>query len=510
MVEDPQWELAILGTVHSFYQRLLEECLCESLLVPAGLTPDEMTQPPADLPAAVERTRRWLRLLDLSVSPSMLRRALTADGDPEVAEALLRYFARKDRVGHDDRDKADFIVTFLYRNPRVPGQWERHGFGLDGSVPLPPFEIALMEILTDAEPLPLSENAALLLCELDALREQSERLGDFGELVDLAVVQRGRHLKSLLNEFFFHPAALASAATYNVTLDRKFKGLFHSTAGQIRTFAQDLQREGGNPFSRLDGEITVRDVAQLQEEDVLQAEYGVSQDRFRSVLRVRKALEEKMSQPLARAAAASADGATAAAPAMPAPILATTAAAQTSAHTQAASIRSGMHLVYDPAREEDRLNNVGDAVARFVRTADPQLREVVPMRSFNLVLTPAEADAFSSDFTAEQGIYGETSRMLVRMVSVLTRMGAEYEELKQKQNSTTLGGPHADALRSLVTIARHTADRAEEVFLHAEEQGLEQGAASLLESLDRLRGRADFVSEVLDGWRPLKAHESPQ
>jgi hypothetical protein len=455
------------------------------------------------LPSAVERTRRWLRLLDLSVSPSMLRRALTADGDPEVAEALLRYFARKDRVAHDDRDKADFIVTFLYRNPRVPGQWERRGFGLDGSVPLPPFEIALMEILTDAEPLPLSENAALLLCELDALREQSERLGDFGELVDLAIVQRGRHLKSLLNEYFFHPAALASSATYNVTLDRKFKGLFHSTAGQIRTIAQDVQREGGNPFSRLDGEITVRDVAQLQEDDVLQAEYGVSQDRFRSVLRVRKALEEKISQPLARAAAAAADSA------MPAPILATTTAVQTGAHTQAASIRSGMHLVYDPAREEDRLSTVGAAVARFVRTADPQLREVVPMRSFNLVLTPAEADAFSSDFMAEQGIYGETSRMLVRMVSVLTRMGAEYEELKLKQNSTTLGGPHADALRSLVTIARQTADRAEEVFLHAEEQGLEQGAASLLESLDRLRGRADFVSEVLDGWRPLKAQEHP-
>jgi hypothetical protein len=98
--------------------------------------------------------------------------------------------------------------------------------------------------------------------------------------------------------------------------------------------------------------------------------------------------------------------------------------------------------------------------------------------------------------------------MLVRIVAVITRMGAEYGELRHKQNSKTLSGPHADALRFLVEVARQTAGSAEEVFLSAETQGVEHGAVAVLESLDRLRGRADFLQEVLQGWRSLQPAEA--
>ena len=484
MVQDPRWELAILSTVHSFYQKLLEECLHSSLLVPAGLDSDSLADPAGDLTETVGRMRRWLRLLDLSVSTAMLRQGLTADGDPELAEALLRYFAHKVNPGDTDRDKADFVVTFLYRNPRVPGQWESRGFGLDGSVPLPPFEIALMEVLTDAEPPLLTEHAALVLCELGALREQAEGLKDFADLVDLAVVQRGRHLKALLHDWFFHPAALANAAMYNVTLSRQFDALFRAAAGEIRNSAQSLQREGGNPWTRVDAGFTVRDVAGLHEEDFLGVEYGVAQERFRSILRVKKTLQERGSL----FAAQSISDTEADAGSMTAP----------------SNMRASAFLPsYDPSHEEARIASVAESVRTFVRAADPTMREVVPMRSFNLVLTTREADAFAADYLGENNVYGETARMLVRIVAVLTRMGAEYEELKQKQNSATLGGPHADALRFLVSLARKTADEAEAIFMRAEEEGLEDGATAVLESLDRLRGRADFVSEVLDGWRGL-------
>ena len=208
MVDDPKWELAILGSVHSFYQKLLEESLADQLLVPKGLEADALSQPDIDLNDTVERMRRWLRLLDLAVTTAALRHGMAADGDPEVAEALLRYYARKANPNAADRDKIDFAATFLYRNPRVAGQWESRGMALDGVVPMSPFEIALMEILGDAESVQLQEEKALLLYELDSLRDQAETLGDFDEIMELAIVQRGRRLKQLLGDHFYHPAVL--------------------------------------------------------------------------------------------------------------------------------------------------------------------------------------------------------------------------------------------------------------------------------------------------------------
>jgi hypothetical protein len=416
----------------------------------------------------------------------MLRRGLAGDSDPEVAEALLRYYARKSNSSDADQDKADYLVTYLYKNPRVLGQWERRGLGLDGSVPLPPFEIALMEILTDSEPPPLSEQAALLLCELDSLREQAEMLHDFSEVVDLALVRRGRHLKALLGEYFFHPAALAGMAVYNMTLGRKFETLFRSAAQEIRGAAQELQRAGGNPWTRLDGEVTVRDVAGLEEEEVLTDNYLIAQERFRTMIRLKKALTERVGRSASQTASAS-----------------ETRAAKADAGTRTHAIAS-----YDPSREEARLLRVAESIRNFILAANPEMRSMVPMRSFNLVLTPAETDAFCSGDLGEDSIYGETARMLVRIVAVITRMGAEYGELRQKQNSKTLSGPHADALRFLVEVARQTAGSAEEVFLSAETQGVEHGAVAVLESLDRLRGRAAFLQEVLQGWRSLQPAEA--
>ena len=61
----------------------------------------------------------------LSFYGAMLRHALTPDTDSEVAEALLRYFVRRREPSEVNRDKTDLIATFLYRHPRVHGQWQQ-------------------------------------------------------------------------------------------------------------------------------------------------------------------------------------------------------------------------------------------------------------------------------------------------------------------------------------------------------------------------------------------------
>src|SRR6202051_4387572 len=119
--------------------------------IPRGLDEASLRQSEGDLPETLSRMYRWLHLLDMAITPAMLRQALTPDTDSEVAEALLRYFVRRREPSEVNRDKTDLISTFLYRHPRVAGQWQQHGYGLDGSLPLSPFEIALIEILADTD-----------------------------------------------------------------------------------------------------------------------------------------------------------------------------------------------------------------------------------------------------------------------------------------------------------------------------------------------------------------------
>jgi hypothetical protein len=504
MFDDPQWELAILGSVHSFYEKLVAAALHDQLLVPKGLDAESLAEPSPDLNETLVLMRQWLRLLDLAVTTSMLRTGLGADGDPELAEALLRYYAHKVDPNESDRDKTDFVATFLYKNPRVPGQWDSQGLTIDGSIPLPPFEIALMEILTQDEALPLPETAELYLFELDALREQAQKLNTFDEIMDFAIIQRGRRLKQLLGEYFYHPAILHSIAAYNVTLGRQFQSLFREAAREIKTFAQSVQRTGANPHVRLDGDVTVQDVANMQEEEVLSDEYSVAQERFQRMLRVKKSLEER--KPKSTAAMAQAAGASPTPPGvtvLPVRPVTTRPALFTGHYTSAGTV-PGMHPAaafrYDPGMEDVRLKNITDSIRKFVRTAGPKVREIVPMRSFNLVLTAAEAEAFCAEIDDDDTLQGATARALVRMVAILTRMGAEYEELKQHQNSPMIGKPHAAALRHLVQLGRGAAEQAEDIFFRTEQQNDTARAASLLESLDRLRGRADFVSEFLDRW----------
>lgn len=119
MVDDPKWELAILATVQGFYEKLLQEPLGGEVPVPAGLEAISL-QSDENVHATLLSMHRWLRLLDLAITPAMLRRALTPETDAEIAEAMLRYFTRNKDVSDANRDKTDLVATFLYRHPRVP------------------------------------------------------------------------------------------------------------------------------------------------------------------------------------------------------------------------------------------------------------------------------------------------------------------------------------------------------------------------------------------------------
>ena len=236
MAEDPKWELAILATVQGFYEKLLQDSVEGEVPVPAGLETVSL-HGEADVGETLSAMRRWLRLLDMAISPAMLRRAFNDETDPEIAEAMLRYFVRKKDHVDSDRDKTDIVSTFLYRHPRVPGQWEQRGYGLDGSLPLSPFEIALIEILADSDLPALPEEHLQTLRRFDALEEQVLRFQDLNALLESGVIQTVRQLKQTLDDCFFHPGVLATIAPYNATFGQKFDELFRAAVKEIKTFS---------------------------------------------------------------------------------------------------------------------------------------------------------------------------------------------------------------------------------------------------------------------------------
>jgi len=488
LVEDPKWELAILATVQGFYEKLLQEPVAGEVPVPAGLEAVSL-QGDAEVNETLSSMHRWLRLLDMAISPAMLRRAFTDDTDPEIAEAMLRYFTRKRDIHDVNRDKTDLVATFLYRHPRVPGQWEQRGLGLDGSLPLAPFEIALLEILADSDMPSLPEEHGQLLRRFDPLQQQAEECRDLNALLDSGVITTVREIKQALDVSFYHPGVLATIAPYNAAFGKRFDELFRAAATEIKNFADAVQEQGGTILGNVDGmDVTVEHVAALEENDLLKSDYGPALEKFRRVSRLKQALERRppirrrtqMAKPVPKPKPQAP-----AAPVRPQrPVL------------DLQALRSAV-TPQQLSMEETKLRKVEESVRVFVRVADPKFRQIVPMRFFNLTLTPQEADAYCADYLEEKNLRAGVARVLLRSVAVFARLNTEIEELKRAESSPSLWKLHADALLALLEIARTVNEHAGRVLEQAEQQSASDESKAIQASLKKLRECCELTVKTL-------------
>ena len=491
-VGEEKWELAILATVHGFYLKLLQDHFAGELPIPNGLDSDSLSSSSDKAHHTLETMQRWLELLDLAVSPAMVRCALTAETDPELAEALLRYYARKKNPSDQDRDRADLVATFLYRNPRVPGQWERRGYALDGILPIPPFEIALTEILADGEIVQLSGDDMQQLADLDILRAKAEIFRDFGAFLDSGLLEKVREIKRSLGPSFYHPSVLGYIAPFNVGLGKKFDTLFRTASFEIKKFAQSVEQRGGSIVGQVDGrDVTVDLIAAMDEEELLGSDYSTSLERFRRVTKLKKSMEGQPKLKMAAAVGVSAvtgpfaHGKLGEVPGK-------------SAHPSAPA-KPAVPPTSDPrliTLEETKLRSVEESIRAFVRAATPRLREIVPMTSFNLILTAAEADAFCADFLQEDSFRADHARILVRVVAIVARMSTEIEELKRKR-FTYLAQPHGDSVRLLLAAAKTARENAALVLDLADKRGLNEKVITLEASLQKLRERCELAEKAL-------------
>ena len=228
-------------------------------------------------------------------------------------------------------------------------------------------------------------------------------------------------------------------------------------------------------------DVTVEHVAALEESELLKVDYSTALEKFRRVSKLKQALERR--PPIRRmsyfasvptpAPAKSSRPAAKAPPARP---------------SRPALDVQAMRSAVTPQQistEETKVRQVEESIRVFVRVADPKFRQVVPMRFFNLTLTPAEADACSADYLEEKSPRGSVARVLLRIVAVVARMTTELEELKRAENSPSLWKLHADSLVALLEVASALSENAARV---AREAGARATARPARASKCRCRG----------------------
>lgn len=147
--------------------------------------------------------------------------------------------------------------------------------------------------------------------------------------------------------------------------------------------------------------------------------------------------------------------------------------------------------------EETKLRRVEESIRVFVRVADPKYRQIVPMRFFNLTLTPAEADAYSASFLEEKSPRADVARTLIRLVSVSARIRTELEELKRSQKMSSLWKLHADAVVVLLDMASTTTEEAGSVAKTAEQNGSGVASKAIHDSVSKLRNQSDVAVKTL-------------
>lgn len=472
-------DFTVLCSVHEFFLNLLCRQLHHEIPLPAGLQASAAMVADAHTGDVL---RRWLNVLDLAITPPMVRDALATAG-PDTAGAVLAYYAHKPEHVATDRDKTDFVVTWLYRHPVDGREWENGAF-----------EKRVFEIV--GEPLALPEEHRQLVREFEFIREEVDDVRHFDGLVDSSMVQRVRDIKASFGKSFYHPTVLATVASYNVDFGKKFDELFKEATRQIKAFAQNVQQQGGSVMTRVEGDVTVKNLEDMEDQKILKTDYREAQEQFRKVSKFKKAVDSKRKS-----------GGGIVAPAGPAVEI------RTVAEAKGAGARGAMphdlgeddrHATEAPGStamsqqmEDGKLRQMYDSIRNFVRAADPSRAQVVPMRHGNVVLAPHELEAYRVDYVQEKSFRADFANTLMRIVACGARVESEMVDFASKQQSAYLWKPHADALTNLVRVAQELSTSGGQLALTAQQRGLGDKANGMTTSIGKLMEKVQVATARL-------------
>jgi hypothetical protein len=523
LVQDSLKELQDLKVVHTFYLGLLEKNLGHSVPVPLEIK--NITDAPENAAALIAEFKLWLNLLDLALTPPLVRDALKTLPGLDTAHALLRYFTVKASQRSGDRDKTDCIITHLFRIPAqgdAPPAWHRpevdssYAFISQSALA---FEADLYRALVDVPTEAMSPEHVTLLQEFEYLYQELEEFRHFDQIIDSGIVQRVRELKLSLGKSFYHPDSLATLAVWNDVFGRKFDELFHDAAMQIKTFAETVQKEGGSLLSKVEGDITVKNLSEVETDEILKEDYQSAQDEFRKVSRYKKAVDsrrpvrmsprrpvpsvqEPAPAPPPRPTIPQADMVTQR-PAPPSTTFNSPQAPHSAAPRSSSKNLGAEVLAVAPSQavhnavQEGKIQSARQIIREHVRASDPKLAHIFPVKNSKITLSSAEVESFKADYQTEKSFRADYANVMMTIVAYLARMVIEVDEYNHKASSAYLWKPHADALGYLVSTLERLSMEAEQVISVARARGLAEKADSLAASLDKLRDYGRTVSQTL-------------
>jgi hypothetical protein len=526
--QDSLKELHDLKTVNTFYLGLLEKNLGHGVPVPAEVK-NAAELPANTAPENIDEVNKniklWLDLLDLALTPPLVRDAIKTLPGFETAHALLRYFTSKASQRSGDRDKTDCIITYLFRTPPDDKRkiaWQRpevdSSYAFISQAGLA-FEAELYRALDDLPTQSMPPEHVTLLQEFEYLYQELEEFRHFDQIIDSGIVQRVRELKQSLGPSFYHPDSLANLAVWNDVFGRKFDELFHDAAMQIKTFADSVQKEGGSILSRVEGDITIKNLSEVETTQILEEDYQSAQDEFRKVSKYKKAVDAKRpvrmqvgprpsvpppAAPVPRPTIPPPQGmqthgaprASANVPA--APTAATPGSRGVSSQTLKAEVLAvAPSQAVQNAVQEGKIHSARQAIKEHVRSADPKVAHIFPVKNSKIILAPPEVEAFKGEYPNEKSFRSDYANVMMTVVSYLCRMVIEVDEYNHKASSAYLWKPHADALGYLVSTLERLSMEAEQVMAVARARGLAEKAAGMSASLEKLRDYAATVSQTL-------------
>jgi hypothetical protein len=525
--QEPQKELKDLKTVHTFYLGLLEKNLGHGVPVPAEIK--IVSDSPSNIEEHNHNFKMWLDLVDMALTPPLIRDALKTLPGFETAHALLRYFTSKASQRSGDRDKTDCIITYLFRT-KIQGEqqaWQRpevdSSYAFISQAALA-FEAALYRALEDVPSESMPPEHVTLLQEFEYLYQELEEFRHFDQIIDSGIVQRVRELKQSLGKSFYHPDSLANLGVWNDIFGRKFDELFHDAAVQIKTFAESVQREGGSILSRVEGDITIKNLSEVETKELLAEDYQTAQDEFRKVSKYKKVVDSKRPvrmtppggprtpapppapapppppRPTMQPQHTGVQGPSTNVPPLPAP--APRQQGVSSQHVSSQTLNAEVLAVapsqaVQNAVQEGKIHSARQAIKEHVRGSDPTQAYIFPIKNSKITLSAAEVEAFKAEYQSEKSFRADYATIMMTVVAYLSRMVVEVDEYNQKANSAYLWKPHADALGYLVSTLERLSMEAEQVMAVARARGLSEKAATLSVSLEKLREYAKTVSQTL-------------
>lgn len=483
--QDQVRELLDLVAVHGFSIHIVEQKLGFAVPLPREVeAPDRQL---SRIESSIRLLRHWLALLDLAVPPVSIRDAVKGELPQETSEALMRYFIDKRSPLESDRDKADCIATSLFRtftNNAAPlGDVHDRVFQIMQLAES--FENDIWRLLGTQHYPALPPQHKQLVGEFEFLHQEIEDFKHFDQIMDSGIVQRVRDIKQSFGDSFYHPKVLANVALYNAYFGKRFDDLFRATTEQLKAFAAKVQEEGASIMSKVDGDVTVRHLAEVDDDHLMSQEYGRAQENFRKISSFKKVVDKRGGKQPATAFAAASTAGTHAAP---------------GAHTRgshASSTPAGQHSIktHAPAPlpskginpgEESKINSQLDAIRSFVRVAEKSCH-VVPLTKGNLNIAPAEAEALRAEFAHEKSFRADFANATAMLVALQARLIVEEVEFREKQSSAYLWKPHADAITYVIQRAQDAFATATQMIELAEKRGLQDKSAALKASVLKLR-----------------------